>query len=100
MGCTSTFGATRAYEILLSSTAIHQDDRTHMFTLEIFTKGFYILGFDLTPDREADEKHISFPVREKCALRHGSKNAAEPVTSICMQNFLDTSKSTNLKTAQ
>jgi len=30
-----------------------------MITLEMFTKGFYILGFDLTPDREADEEHIS-----------------------------------------
>ena len=30
-----------------------------MITLEVFTKGYYILGFDLTSDREADEEHIS-----------------------------------------
>jgi hypothetical protein len=29
-----------------------------MIVLEMFTNGFYILGFDLTPDRETDE-HIS-----------------------------------------
>jgi len=25
----------------------------------MFTKGFYVLDFDLIPDREADEEHIS-----------------------------------------
>jgi hypothetical protein len=37
-----------------------------MIHLEMFTKGFYILGFDLTPDGEADEEHTSLP-------RHGNK---------------------------
>jgi len=60
MDCSSTFGDTRAYETLFSSTGIHQYDRAHTITLEIFTNGFYILGFDLTPDTEADE-HISLP---------------------------------------
>jgi hypothetical protein len=41
-----------------------------MITLENFTKGFYILGFDLTPDREADEEHIILPRQEMCELRH------------------------------
>jgi hypothetical protein len=27
----------------------------------MFTEGFYILGFDLTVDKEADEEHISLP---------------------------------------
>ena len=61
MDSSSTFGATRAYETLFSSTSIHHNDRVHMITLEMFTKVFYILGFDTTPDREADEKHISLP---------------------------------------
>jgi hypothetical protein len=39
MDCSSPFGATRAYETF-SSTGIHHDDRAHMITLEIFTKGF------------------------------------------------------------
>ena len=59
MDCSSSFGATRAYKTLFSSIGIHHDYRAHMITLEIFTKGFYILGFDLTPDREAEEEHIT-----------------------------------------
>ena len=66
MDCSSTFGATRAYEIVFSSTGIHHDDRVHMITLEIFTKVFYILSFDLTPDRHADEEH-NFAASGKCA---------------------------------
>ena len=34
-----------------------------MITLKMFTNGFYILGFDLTPDREADEEHLFLPLK-------------------------------------
>ena len=61
MDLSSPFGATTAYETLFSSTGNRHDERAHMITLEIFTKGFFVLGFDLTPDREADEEHISLP---------------------------------------
>jgi hypothetical protein len=64
--CSSPFGVTRAYETLFSSRGIYHDDRGHMINLEMFTKGFYILGFDLTPDRQADEEHMSAPSGE-CA---------------------------------
>jgi hypothetical protein len=60
MDCSSPFRVTRAYETLFSSIGIHYDC-AHMITLEMFTKGFYILGFDVTPDREADEEHIRLP---------------------------------------
>jgi hypothetical protein len=68
MDCSSPFGATRAYETLLSSTGIYHDDRAHTITLEMFTKGFYILGFDLTPDRKADEQHINLPSQENVRI--------------------------------
>jgi hypothetical protein len=55
MDCSSPFGVTRAYETPFSSTGIHHDDHAHMINPKMFTKGFYILGFDLTADREADE---------------------------------------------
>ena len=51
MNCSSPFGAIRAYETLFSSTGFHHDDRAHMITFEVFIKGFYLLDFDLTPDR-------------------------------------------------
>ena len=59
MDCSSPYGVTIAYETLLSSTGIHHDDRAHMITLEMFTRVFYLLSFDLTPDREPDEERIS-----------------------------------------
>jgi hypothetical protein len=74
MDCSSPFRATRVYETLFSSTGIHHDDGAHMITLEMFTKGFYILGFDLTPDTEADEEYISLPRQGNGALRHSLKN--------------------------
>ena len=61
INCSSPFGATRAYETLFLSAGIYHDDCAHMITLEMFTKGFYVLGFVLTPCREAPEKHISLP---------------------------------------
>jgi hypothetical protein len=48
MDCPSPFGTTRAYETLFSSTGIHHDDRAHMITLDMFTKGFYVLTERLT----------------------------------------------------
>ena len=95
MDCSSPFGATRAYETLFSSTGIHHDDRAHMITLEMFTRGFYILGFDLTPDREADEKHISLPRQGNVRIEaRFKKPLPEPSLAFCMLNFLDTSKLT------
>ena len=64
MDCSSPFGATSVYETLFSSNGIHHDERAQMITLEIFTKVFYILGFDLTPDREAEEEHINLPCQD------------------------------------
>jgi len=59
MDCSLAFVANRASETLFSSTRIHNHDRARMITLEMITRGLYILGFDLTGDREADEEHIS-----------------------------------------
>ena len=61
MDCSSPFGATTAYKTLFSSTSIYHDDRARINTMEMFTNNFYVLGFDLTPDREDDEYHINLP---------------------------------------
>jgi hypothetical protein len=74
MDCSSPFGATRAYKTLFSSTGIYHDGGAHMITLDMFTKGYYVLSFDLTPDREADDEHITYPVKEMCALTHALKS--------------------------
>ena len=74
MDCSSPFGATRAYETLFSNTGIRHYYRAHMITLEMFTKVFYVLGFDLTPDREADEEHISLPRERNVSIEARFKN--------------------------
>jgi len=88
MDCSSPCGATRAYETLFSSTGTHHDDRAHMITLEEFTKGFYILGFDLTQDREADEEHIRLPRQGNVRIvARFNKPLHEPVTFILYAEF-------------
>jgi hypothetical protein len=88
MDCFLSFGATRAYETLFSSTGIHYDDRAHMITLDMFTKGYYELGFDLTPDREADEEHISLLHRGNVRIEaRFIKPLLEPVTCILYAEF-------------
>ena len=71
-----------------SRTGIHHDDRAHMITLEMFTKGYYILGVDLTPDREADEEHISLPRQGNVRIEaRFKKPLPEPVTCILYAEF-------------
>jgi hypothetical protein len=89
MDCSTPVGATRAYETLFSSTGIHHDNRAHMITLEMFTKGFYVLGFDLTPDKEADEEHIILPRQGNVRIEaRFKKPLPEPVTCILYVEFL------------
>ena len=54
----------------------------------MFTKGLYVLGFDLTPEKEADEKHISFPRQENVRNEaRFKKPLPEPVTCILYAEF-------------
>jgi len=88
MDCSSPLGTTRNYETLFSITSIHHFKRAHMFTLEVFTKCFYVLGFDLTPDGEADEEHISLPRQGNVRIEARFKNPLpEPITCILYPEF-------------
>jgi len=59
-----------------------------MITLEMFTKGFYVLGFDLIPYREADEEHISLPRQEYVRIdARFKKPLLELVTGISYAEF-------------
>jgi hypothetical protein len=94
MDCSSPFGVTRAYETLFTSMGIHQNELGHMITREIFTKSFYILGFDLTAYKEADEEHISLPRQGKVRIEARFKNPYQNLLlPNCMLNFPDTSRS-------
>ena len=59
-----------------------------MITLEMFTKGFYVLGFDLTSDREADEEHLNLPRQGNVRIEARFKKALpERVTCIFYAEF-------------
>jgi hypothetical protein len=59
-----------------------------MITMEMFTKGFYILRFDLKVDKEADEEHISLPHQRHVRIEARFKNPLpEPVTCILSAEF-------------
>jgi hypothetical protein len=60
VGTSSIFRVTRPYETPFSGTRIQHDVRSRMINLAIFLEGFFMLGFDLTPDMSADEPHNSF----------------------------------------
>jgi len=68
-----------------------------MITLEMFTKRFYLLGFDLTLDMEADEEHVSLSrqriVRIEARFKTPPLNRLHP---FYMLNFQDTSKLTTV----
>jgi len=100
MDCSTPFGATRAYETF-SSTGIHHDDRAHTMTLAMFIQEFYLLRFDLTPDMEADEEHISLPRQGNLRIEaRFKKPLPEPVPYILYAEFPDTLESTTLETLQ
>jgi len=59
-----------------------------MITFEMFTKGFYIIGFVLTTDREADEENISLPRQGNVRIEaRFNKPLPEPVTCILYAEF-------------
>ena len=59
-----------------------------MITLEMFTKGYYILSFDVTPDREADEEHTSLPGQGNVRIEaRFKKPVPEPVTCILYAEY-------------
>jgi len=54
----------------------------------MFTKLFYILGFDLTPNREVDEVYISLPLQRNVRIEaRFNKPLPELVTCILYAEF-------------
>jgi hypothetical protein len=101
MDCPSPIAATRDYDTLFSSTVVHHDDSAHMITVEMFSKCFYVSGFDLTTDREADEEHVSLPCRGNVRFEaRFIKPLPKPVKcSLCAEfpGHVEIEKSRNVK---
>ena len=59
-----------------------------VLTLDMFTKGYYILYFDLTPDREAGKERIRLPRQGNVRIQaRFKKPLLEPVTCILYAEF-------------
>ena len=54
----------------------------------MFNNGFYVLVFDLTPDKEGDREHISLPRQGNVHIEaRFKKPLPEPVTCILYAEF-------------
>ena len=101
MNTPSPFGTTRAYKnTLFEYRHTSRGPCSYDYPRNVY-QGYYILGFDLTTDREADEKHISLPRQGNVRIEaRFKKPLPETVTCIFMLNSLDTSRLTTLETSQ
>jgi hypothetical protein len=50
-----------AYRTLFESSGIQHSNGGLQITHDMFINGFFMLLFDLTPDRAASERHTSYP---------------------------------------
>ena len=97
--CPSPFEIAMANDKQFSSTGINHDDGAPMITMKLFTKGFYIVGFNFTPDRGNNKQHVSLPCQENERIM--AQNTYQyPLLTLCMLNFPDTLKSTFPETLQ
>jgi hypothetical protein len=49
------------YRTLFEASGIHHLNSGLQITHEMYIKGFFMLLFDLTPDRSASERHTTYP---------------------------------------
>ena len=50
------------YRTLFEASGIHQSNWGLQITHDMYIKGYFILLFDLTPDRDASERQTSHPI--------------------------------------
>jgi len=50
-----------AFRTLFEGSGIHHSNSGHQITPEMYLNGYFMLLFDLTPDRAASEGHTSHP---------------------------------------
>ena len=82
---------TMAYQTLFSGLGIHEGNKGIQITLTQFTKGSFMLIFDLTPDGCASDGHTSLPDTGNIRIELKFDEAlAEAVTILLYQKF-DTS---------
>ena len=81
----------RAYETLFSGTNIHHSDKGHMITPSMFTNGYFMLTFLLTPDLSDDLLHTSLPDRGDVRIELRFKSALTTSTTCLLYLLYDSS---------
>jgi hypothetical protein len=76
------------YRTLFEATGIHHSNSGLQITHEMYINGFFMLFFDLTPDRSASESHTSHPENGNIRIE-GKYNRPLPetITSLLYPEF-------------
>jgi len=71
------------YRMLFEVSGIHHPNSGHQITHEIYINGYFMLLFNLTPDRGSSEGHTSHPDNGNFRVElKFSKALTEPITCI------------------
>lgn len=91
----------RAYSSLLRDTHIKFGNDSHMITPKLYSSGFHLLAFDLTPDQSGVQHHGSIPRYGSVGLDvRFAKSLAKPITVIvyaCYDMLMIQDKDGNIK---
>jgi len=76
------------YRKLFEASGIHHSNSGLQITHDMYVNGYFILLFDLTPDRSASEEHTSHPDSGNIRVElKFSKPLPEPITCIFYLEF-------------
>jgi len=71
------------YRTLFGGSGIHHSNSGHQITHDIYISGYFMLLFDLTPDRATSKGHTSHPDNGNIGVElKFSKPLPEPITCI------------------
>jgi hypothetical protein len=76
------------YRTLFEGSGIHHSDKGFQITHDMYIKGYFMLLFDLTPDRSASGGHTSYPDNGNIRVElRFSKALPDPITCIFHLEF-------------
>jgi hypothetical protein len=76
------------YRTLFEGSGIHHSDKGLQITHDMYINGYFMLLFDLTPDRSASEGHTSYPDNGNIRVElKFSRALPEPITCIFYLEF-------------
>jgi hypothetical protein len=88
-----------AHNTLFEGSGIHQSNAGLQITHDMYINGYFMLIFDLTPDRAASQGHVSHP--DNCVVRIECKFAyplPEPINFLLYLEYENTVLGDNSRT--